>query len=658
MISIRNQHLFAISLTLVVMLVFAYAVSLNLNVGTALAVRPAEGPGTGGSGGGDSDNNCHNTDGEFCYHNSSHWCTEGQSPVQGADTTYYFSNDPAYNPTHGRCASANGQLKLIVHSDFSVSWESMPGFNVTVTELHLKAASAYQSLANPTSPVTPTDTQHWFSHICIDADVSDAEDPEEPIITPSISVRKTAPAALQREAGSSINIPYAVYVTNNSHFQDGYEPTEDEMSNLTVSKVILNDELLGLENLTINELKLFPGDETCVWFGPYNYSGPDGTVTNVVYATAFHSDLWSTEPPGRAEVSTEISSISEPPTPTRSILVEKIAPSALVRPADGSVNIPYSVYVTNTSTVPEDYELTESEAASLIINQVMLKDDLLDMNWTGYDVRIARGERKEITVDPLVYEAHFDGTVTNTVYAKARFGRSILVEGYDDAVTEITSQTPGTLTPGIQVTKTGDPASGLPGTSVTYSCYIYNSGDYTLSNLTLHDVFTVNGAVVDPVIDSALTLAPRTGTTVTFTYTIPADAATGPWPNVVTATGTYYNSRQYPTPISDDDTFTFTVIRPEQPRQPEQPQNPGGGDGPSANYGQQESVSIPSETPVNSPAPPQEALQIPVETPVAAPLAPIAPKGELPFTGGDPVAFGMAGMSLLGVAALVRRWFE
>ncbi|MGE5403760.1 MAG: hypothetical protein ACM3PP_02365, partial [Candidatus Saccharibacteria bacterium] len=108
---------------------------------------------------------------------------------------------------------------------------------------------------------------------------------------------------------------------------------------------------------------------------------------------------------------------------------------------------------------------------------------------------------------------------------------------------------------------------------------------------------------------------------------------------------------------------TVYVTRPEQPQNPGnpgQPQNPGGGDGPSANYGQQETVSIPSETPVNSPAPqvPQEALQIPVETPAAAPLAPVAPKGELPFTGGDPVAFGMAGMSLLGVAVLVRRYFE
>ncbi|MGE5415259.1 MAG: hypothetical protein ACM3UZ_00570 [Acidobacteriota bacterium] len=219
----------------------------------------------------------------------------------------------------------------------------------------------------------------------------------------------------------------------------------------------------------------------------------------------------------------------------------------------------------------------------------------------------------------------------------------------------------------VTITKQGTPKPVTRGGAIDYKIVVTNTGGIVLEDVYVDDVFN-NGKTDRYVLP--IPLKPGDIYEITFSYTTIAGDPS-PLNNTATVVGYYYYPKSGPSiGISNDSTSTELIVRKRpyvtasanesvpiiEPYNP--PYNPP--DGPSQDYGGggQETVSVPSENVVNTPAPPQEALQVPVETPVAAPLAPIAPKGELPFTGGDPFAFAAAGMSVLGLAALIRRRFS
>ena len=336
---------------------------------------------------------------------------------------------------------------------------------------------------------------------------------------PNISLTKTASLTTYSAAGTPVTYDYQVTNTGN----------------VTLDPVTVTDPMPGLSAITCSTNVLAPGGaETCT--ATYTTTQADmdhGSITNTGTASG-------TPPTGAAVVATSSVTLSALPTPA--ITLQK---SASISSFDTAMTpITYSYLVTNTGNVTLDPVTVTDPMPNL--SAVTCPDDSLAPS--GSETCTATYTTVQVDVDR--------GSVANTGTA----------HGTPPTGAEVTATSsvtiPAAAVPAISILKSASPTSfSAPGTQITYTYQVTNTGNVTLSGV----------LVTDPMpglspIDSctSTTLAPGSpgvppGTeTCTATYTTTqADVDRGSISNTATASGLPPTGPA----VSDQSSATVTAVQ-------------------------------------------------------------------------------------------------
>ncbi|WP_119391745.1 DUF7507 domain-containing protein [Taklimakanibacter lacteus] len=281
---------------------------------------------------------------------------------------------------------------------------------------------------------------------------------------------------------------------------------------VTLTNVTVSDPLVtvdqGPQTLAPNATFTFTATYT-----PTQADIDAGSVTNTATATGTTPGGETTESPP--------DSVTVPPEQTPGMTIDK---TGTLNDLDGDglldlgETISYSFLVGNTGAVT--------------LTNVTVSDPLVSVN-EGPQT-LAPGATFTFTATYTPTQADIDnGSVTNTATASGTTPSGETTESPPDSVT-----VPPQQTPGMTVDKTGTlndlDGDGLLdlGETISYSFLVRNTGNVTLSNVTVSDpLVTVN--------QGAQTLAPNATFTFTATYTpTQADIDAGSVTNTATATGT------------------------------------------------------------------------------------------------------------------------
>jgi uncharacterized repeat protein (TIGR01451 family) len=171
------------------------------------------------------------------------------------------------------------------------------------------------------------------------------------------------------------------------------------------------------------------------------------------------------------------------------------------------------------------YSYTVSNSGTVTINNLAMNDDKLGAITLSADT-LAPGATATATATHLVVEGDLPGPLTNTVNVTGTDSQNNPTSGTATATVQLT------YTADLQVTKTPSATTAAIGETVTYQYAVTNTGNVTLSALTLADdklgAITLN----------ADTLAPGASATGTATHTIVEADLPGPLTNTATARAT------------------------------------------------------------------------------------------------------------------------
>ncbi len=313
---------------------------------------------------------------------------------------------------------------------------------------------------------------------------SDNDDAFVDVITPSINVVKTANPAIIQAGGT---VTYTYVVTNTG--------------DVTLTNITLNDNKIGA--ITCPATQLAAGaNMTCTKTAIINVD-----TTNVATVTG-------NAPNGDAVTDNDTAFVD---VITPSIDVVKTADPAIIQSGE---TVTYTYVVTNTGDVT--------------LTNITLNDNKIGAI-TCPATQLAAGANMTCTKTAII---NVDTTNVATVTGNAPNG---------DAVTDNDTAFVDVITPSIDVVKTADPAIIQSGETVTYTYVVTNTGDVTLTNITLND--NKIGAITCP----ATQLAAGANMTCTKTAIINVDTT-----NVVIATG---NAPTGDT-VSDNDSASVDVINP------------------------------------------------------------------------------------------------
>jgi uncharacterized repeat protein (TIGR01451 family) len=313
--------------------------------------------------------------------------------------------------------------------------------------------------------------------------------------TPSINVVKTAAPASFNAPGQTITYTYVV--TN--------------AGNVTLNPVTLDDNNLGpITSCTQALSPLAPGGTTtCTATHVTTQSDVDaGGIVNSATATG--------DPPsGPPQTDTSTADVGATTTPGISV-VKSASPSAFNQPGQ---TITYTYVIINTGNVT--------------LNPVTLSDNVLGTisSCSPPLGSLAPGGAITCTATHMTTQADIDaGGITNTATAT----------GYpptgppetDTSLVDVPAET----TPSISVVKSASPGSfSAVGQTITYTYVITNTGNVTLSSVSLNDDKLGTITSCNPVLGS---LVPGASTTCTATHvTTLADLDAGGITNTATATG-------------------------------------------------------------------------------------------------------------------------
>jgi uncharacterized repeat protein (TIGR01451 family) len=308
---------------------------------------------------------------------------------------------------------------------------------------------------------------------------------------PAISLTKSASISSYSAPGTLVTYSYLVKNTGN----------------VTLNPVTVSDPMSGLSAITCPATSLAAGaSETC--HAAYTTTQADvdnGSITNTATATG--------TPPWGPKVSAT-SSVCIPATQTPAITLKKTA--SITGFSAPGVGVTYFYAVTNTGNVT--------------LNPVTVSDPMSGLSPISCpDTSLAPGGSETCHATYTTTQADVDnGSITNTGTATGHgAGRTVTAQS--------SVCIPATQTPTIALLKTADHTSfSTPGTVVTYSYLVTNTGNVTLNPVTVTDPMSGLSPVTCP--DTAL--APEANETCHATYTTTqADVDHGSIANTGTATG-------------------------------------------------------------------------------------------------------------------------
>jgi uncharacterized repeat protein (TIGR01451 family) len=336
---------------------------------------------------------------------------------------------------------------------------------------------------------------------------------------PALTVIKSTTTASVIGAGQQV--PYSFLVT--------------DTGNVTISNVTVTDTVAppsdpaNLSAVTCPVTTLAPGASvTCA--ATYTVTQADmdhgsladaATVTGTPPATPANPTPppLPASPPSRADV---------PVAQSPALTVIKSAPSADVHAA-GDV-IGYAFEVTNTGNVTLK-NVTVTDALDLPAGSV-------DGPVTCPDTTLATGASETCTASYTLTQADVDhGSVSDTATASGTSPSGPGVTSPPSA-----ASVPVPAGPAVNIVKSATPAGAhKPGDQVTYRYTVTDTGNDTLTNVTVNDTMTApaSQANLSPVSCPGTTLAPGTSMTCTATYTVTqADVDNGSLADSAAATAT------------------------------------------------------------------------------------------------------------------------
>ncbi len=334
------------------------------------------------------------------------------------------------------------------------------------------------------------------------------------IQNPAIGLNKTANVSSISAPGTLITYSYNVTNSGNS----------------TLTSVKVTDPMPGLSAISCPSSTLAPGvSETCT--ATYTTTQAD------VNAGAIHNTGTATGTPPTGANVTDTSSVTIPTTRSPAILLIKTANVGSFSAA--GVPITYSYKVTNTGNVTlTSVKVTDPMPGLSTIN-------------CGGVTTLLPGASATCTATYTTTQTDLDnGDISNT-------GTASGTPPSGPPVTDSASlDVPAGQTPGISLNKTANvPSFTAPGRVVTYSYVVTNTGNVTLSPVTVTDPMPGLSAIN---CFGVTTLAPRASVTCTATYTTTqTDVDNGSLSNTGSATGTPPSG----SPVADTSSVTIPAIQ-------------------------------------------------------------------------------------------------
>ncbi|MGE5422262.1 MAG: hypothetical protein ACM3QW_03280, partial [Ignavibacteriales bacterium] len=292
-----------------------------------------------------------------------------------------------------------------------------------------------------------------------------------------------------------------------------------------------------------------------------------------------------------------------------------------------------------------NYKYVIKNEGNITLTNILLTDDkFADPIATGF-VLVPGSEAVTYTAAYPVTSTTALGPLTNTATVKGYYmigetttypeGQTppYVTDQDSKTVTIYNDSTPVTYSPSINIKKTADLSVAYPGDTITYTYKVTNSGTTALTNITVTD--DKLGNIVTS--EEGKSLAVGDSFTVTKTFNVTSDTDRGTLKNVATVNAEYNKE-----PITPATASASVEI--------------------SRRHSHDSSVTTSTSQPIVVPAEPMVVAPIePVLEPTPEPalepvVVPEEPKADLPYTGGDTLAYVLVGAFLcaLGLFAIRR----
>jgi uncharacterized repeat protein (TIGR01451 family) len=308
----------------------------------------------------------------------------------------------------------------------------------------------------------------------------------------SMTVNKVAGTATGATAGSTI--PYTFTVRNTG--------------NVTLTAVAINDAKLDAAAACAATTLAPNATTTCT--GTHTITQAEvnaGTSNNSATASG-------TPPTGGA--------ITSPPSTTATPLAS--APALTIKKAAGTPT-------SNVAGGTIAYTFTVKNTGNVTLTSVGINDAKLSSPATCVATTLQPGDTTTCTGSHTITQVEVDaGTADNSATANGTPPTGPKAISSPDGTT-----TPLTRTSSISIVKSaGAPTGNIPGSTITYSFTVTNTGNVTLTNVGVNDSKLATAPTC-----TVTTLAPGANTTCTGTYTLTqADINAGQVANSATSTGT------------------------------------------------------------------------------------------------------------------------
>ncbi|MET3565739.1 putative repeat protein (TIGR01451 family) [Leifsonia sp. 563] len=419
-------------------------------------------------------------------------------------------------------------------SSLTFTWPGTPGTLAPGEKVTATATYALTQADVDAGHVSNTATTTGTPPTGPDAtDVSTADVPVPP--APSIDLVKIADAStVQSPARAGDTVTYSFVSTNTG--------------NVTLTGVTITDPLPGLSSLTFT------------WPGAPGTLAPGQKVTATATYQLTQADIDSGHvantaatvgtPPTGANVTDGASADVPLPAVPGIDLVKTADDSAIQSPSQPGDTITYTFVSTNTGNVT---------LTGVTITDPLAGLSALTFTWPGTPGTLAPGEKVTATATYQLTQADIDaGHVANTAATQGTPPNG------SDVTDGASADVPLTTAPGLDLLKSADAAAvqapARPGDTITYAFVSTNTGNVTMTGVTITDPLPGLSALSYTWPGTPGTLAPGEKVTATATYQLTqADIDAGHVANAATSTGTPPSGPDLTTPPAQTDTPLVTA---------------------------------------------------------------------------------------------------